>query len=169
MHLISLCDYTIISWNRMVLLHGPPGTGTKMQYIYTYIYTYTYTYMYTYYSSMKIVYAPYKLMWLYNHIMESNGATTWTTWYWYKDAIYIYIYIYIYVYILFEYMKIMYAPYKLMWLYNHIMESNGATTWTTWHWYKPFYIILVSYTPVYSPPPTYSLVFLFRTPMCFFD
>jgi phosphate/sulfate permease len=32
-----------------------------------------------------------------------------------------------------------------------------------------FYIIPLSCTYVYSPPPTYSLVLLYKTPTCFFD
>jgi hypothetical protein len=46
------------------------------------------------------------------------------------------------------------------WLAGSLMGLKGTSL---------LYIILLSYTSVYSPPPTYSLVLFFRTPTCFFD
>jgi hypothetical protein len=48
-------------------------------------------------------------------------------------------------------------------------ETNSEDVSQVQIWYFIVYMIPLSYTSVYSPPPTYSLVLLFRTTTCFVD
>jgi O-methyltransferase involved in polyketide biosynthesis len=50
----------------------------------------------------------------------------------------------------------------------YLDKSAVSATLQLFSGISPFYIKSLSYTSIYSPPPTYSLVLLFRTPTCFF-
>jgi hypothetical protein len=47
-------------------------------------------------------------------------------------------------------------------------QCESSAMWESQRYITVLYNTLI-YTPVYSPPPTYSLVLLFRIPTCFFD
>jgi hypothetical protein len=103
-------------------------------------------------------------------------------------CLYIYTYIYAYVYInayayIYIHICIYIYIYKHVYMYIymniHIYDTGGnrekdetpvdtmnryvrVFIWINIH---HFYMIPLSYTSVYSPPPTYSLVLLFQTPV----